>query len=77
MGYPIPTGTGSKSIGASIEVEADGQIRPASEWKLARSLKQAVADPVRGQDTRLKDPSILDETVAPQTENTSGGSSRW
>ena len=58
-------------------VKADGIIRPSSEWKLARSLKQAVADPVRGQDTRLKDPSILDETVAPQTENTSGGSSRW
>jgi catechol 2,3-dioxygenase-like lactoylglutathione lyase family enzyme len=58
-------------------VKADGTIRPPSEWKLARSLKQAVADPVRGQDTRLKDPSILDETVEPQTENTSGGSSRW
>src|SRR5450432_1007448 len=35
-------------------VKADGYIRPASEWKLARSLKQAVADPVRDQDTRLK-----------------------
>lgn len=58
-------------------VDADGVIRPASEWKLARSLKQAVADPVRGQDTRLKDPSILDEAVNPETEMTSGGSSRW
>jgi catechol 2,3-dioxygenase len=58
-------------------VDADGYIRPASEWKLARSLKQAVADPVRGQDTRLKDPSILDETVTASTEMTSGGSSRW
>jgi len=58
-------------------VKKDGVIRPASEWKLARSLKDAVADPVAGQDTRLKDPSILDETVEPRTELASGGSSRW
>jgi catechol 2,3-dioxygenase len=58
-------------------VAADGYIRPASEWKLARSLKQAVDDPVRGQDTRLKDPSILDETLEPHTDMQSGGSSRW
>jgi catechol 2,3-dioxygenase-like lactoylglutathione lyase family enzyme len=58
-------------------VAGDGQIRPASEWKLARSLKQAVADPVRGQDTQLKDPSILDAAVEPQAEKPSGGSSRW
>ena len=44
-------------------VGEDGYIRPASEWKLARSLKQAVADPVRGQDTTLKDPAVLDEAV--------------
>ncbi|HXJ02132.1 MAG TPA: VOC family protein [Micropepsaceae bacterium] len=58
-------------------VKADGYIRPASEWKLARTLKDAIADPVRGQDTRLKDPSILDEAVEAKTEMTSGGSSRW
>ena len=58
-------------------VKADAYIRPASEWKLARSLKQAVADPVLGQDTRLKDTSILDESLPPQTELPSGGSSRW
>lgn len=58
-------------------VKADGYIRPASEWKLARSLKQAVADPVLRQDTRLKDASVLDEPVAAQTELPSGGSSRW
>lgn len=58
-------------------VKADGYIRPASEWKLARSLKQAVADPVRGQDTSLKDPAILDETVTPQIEIATGGTSRW
>ena len=59
-------------------VAADGYIRPPSEWKLARSLKQAVEDPVVGQDTALKDPSILDDPLAqPQTERSSGGSSRW
>ncbi|HEY4265434.1 MAG TPA: VOC family protein [Micropepsaceae bacterium] len=58
-------------------VAADGYIRPASEWKLARSLKQAVADPVAGQDTHLKDSSILDENVEPQADMQSGGSSRW
>jgi catechol 2,3-dioxygenase len=58
-------------------VKEDGYIRPPSEWKLARSLKQAVADPVRGQDTTLTDPSILDATVEQQTEWTTGGSSRW
>jgi catechol 2,3-dioxygenase len=58
-------------------VKSDGYIRPASEWKLARSLKEAIADPVRGQDTSLKDPSILDEDVEAVTEWTSGGSSRW
>jgi catechol 2,3-dioxygenase-like lactoylglutathione lyase family enzyme len=58
-------------------VKPDGYIRPPSEWKLARSLKQAVADPVRGQDTTLKDASILEERAPAQTERSSGGSSRW
>ena len=58
-------------------VKADGYIRPASEWKLARSLKQAVADPVLHQDTRLKDATVLDQPLAAQTELPSAGSSRW
>jgi catechol 2,3-dioxygenase-like lactoylglutathione lyase family enzyme len=58
-------------------VGADGYIRPASEWKLARSLKQAIHDPVRGQDTSLKDSAALDETSGPAGEWASGGSSRW
>ena len=58
-------------------VKADGVIRPSSEWKLARSLTSAVADPVRGQDTTLKDSSILDEAGAQPTERESAGSSRW
>jgi len=58
-------------------VKADGRIRPSSEWKLARSLRQAIADPVRGQDTTLKNPAIIEESAEPQAEWKSGGSSRW
>jgi len=58
-------------------VKSDGYIRPASQWKLARSLKQAIADPVAGQDTSLKDPSILDQPVEEGAEIKTGGSSRW
>jgi catechol 2,3-dioxygenase-like lactoylglutathione lyase family enzyme len=35
------------------------QARPADEWKGALSLEAAIADPVKGQDTTLKDPSLL------------------
>ena len=58
-------------------VGADGNIRPASEWKLARSLKQAIEDPVRGQDTTLQHPAALDETIEAEAEWKSGGKSRW
>ena len=33
------------------QVGTDGYVRPPSEWKDARTLEAAVADPVRGQDT--------------------------
>jgi catechol 2,3-dioxygenase-like lactoylglutathione lyase family enzyme len=35
------------------QVGSDGFVRPPSEWKGANTLEQAVADPVRGQDTTL------------------------
>jgi len=34
--------------------------RPAAEWKGALSLEAAIADPVKGQDTTLKDLGLLD-----------------
>jgi catechol 2,3-dioxygenase len=43
------------------QVGSDGHVRPAHEWKSARSLAQAIRDPVRGQDTTLRDPSLLQE----------------
>ena len=41
------------------QIGSDGYVRAASEWKGARSLEDAIADPVRGQDTSLHDPSLL------------------
>jgi catechol 2,3-dioxygenase len=41
------------------KVGSDDVIRPASEWRPARSLEEAIANPVRGQDTRLRDASLL------------------
>ncbi len=41
------------------QIGSDGRSRPASEWKGAPSLAEAVADPVRGQDTTLQNPSLL------------------
>jgi catechol 2,3-dioxygenase len=34
--------------------------RPASEWKWAHSLADAIRDPVKGQDTTLADPTLLE-----------------
>ena len=41
------------------QIGSDGRVRASSEWKGARSLEDAVADPVKGQDTSLHDPSLL------------------
>ena len=41
------------------QIGSDGRARPASEWKGAKSLEAAIADPVIGQDTSLADPSLL------------------
>jgi catechol 2,3-dioxygenase-like lactoylglutathione lyase family enzyme len=41
------------------QIAPGAEARPAHEWKGARSLEQAIADPVVGQDTTLKDPSLM------------------
>src|SRR6185312_7020239 len=41
------------------QIGSDGQARPAAQWKGARSLEQAIADPVEGQDTTLADATLL------------------
>ena len=41
------------------QIGSDGAVRPPAEWKGARSLEDALANPVRGQDTTLHDSSLL------------------
>jgi catechol 2,3-dioxygenase len=41
------------------QVGPDDIVRPRSEWRPARSLEEAIDNPVRGQDTRLRDKSLL------------------
>jgi catechol 2,3-dioxygenase-like lactoylglutathione lyase family enzyme len=43
------------------QVGSDGEVRPPSEWKGAHGFREAIENPVRGQDTRLRVPSLLDE----------------
>lgn len=35
------------------------KARPSAEWKWAHSLEEAIENPVKGQDTRLKNPALL------------------
>lgn len=41
------------------QVSSDDVVRPRSEWRPARSLEEAIDNPVPGQDTRVRDPSLL------------------
>jgi catechol 2,3-dioxygenase-like lactoylglutathione lyase family enzyme len=41
------------------QIGSEGRARPRSEWKGAKSLEAAIADPVHGQDTGLHDPTLL------------------
>jgi catechol 2,3-dioxygenase len=41
------------------QISCDGCVRPSGEWKSARTLEEAIADPVPGQDATLHDPSLL------------------
>lgn len=46
------------------QVGSDGHVRPPGEWKWAHSLEDAIADPVRGQDTALQDRSLLHKAAS-------------
>ncbi|HZD64566.1 MAG TPA: VOC family protein [Acidimicrobiales bacterium] len=50
------------------QVGSAGEVRPASEWKWALSLADAVLDPVMGQDTTLLDPDRLDRESPEEAE---------
>jgi catechol 2,3-dioxygenase-like lactoylglutathione lyase family enzyme len=41
------------------QIGSDGMVRSPAEWKGVRTIEDAVADPVRGQDTTLFEPSLL------------------
>ena len=41
------------------QVGSDGHVRPPEQWKGATSLEAAIADPVVGQDTTVRDKSLL------------------
>jgi len=59
------------------KVHHDEEIRPSEEWSLALSLEDAIAKPVPGQDTRLKNPALLTEKLPAAVKWTQGGTSRW
>src|SRR5665213_2609377 len=42
--------------------------RPLEEWKWAHSLEEAIENPVRGQDTRRRDPSLARKLSAEEIE---------
>ena len=41
------------------QVGSDGITRPPAEWAGARSLADAIAHPVRGQDTTVQDKTLV------------------
>lgn len=40
------------------QIGSDDGVRPASQWKGAHTLEEAIDNPVQGQDTTLHDPSL-------------------
>lgn len=46
------------------QIGSDGQSRPANEWIWAHTLEEAIANPVRGQDTTIQDRTLLKERSA-------------
>jgi catechol 2,3-dioxygenase len=50
------------------QIGSDGHVRPVDEWKWAHTLEEAIANPVRGQDTTVQDPSLLKTRSAEEIE---------
>jgi catechol 2,3-dioxygenase-like lactoylglutathione lyase family enzyme len=40
------------------QVGSDGKARPADQWRAAKTLEDAIADPPAGQDVTLRDPAL-------------------
>ena len=41
------------------QIGSEGHVRPASEWRAATSLEEALASPVKGQDVTLANPALM------------------
>jgi catechol 2,3-dioxygenase len=41
------------------QIGSNGTVRGPEEWKGVCSIEDAIADPVKGQDTTVQDPSLL------------------
>jgi catechol 2,3-dioxygenase len=50
------------------QVGSEGHVRPPEEWVWAHSLEEAIANPVRGQDTTVQDRSLLRQRSAEELE---------
>lgn len=57
--FADPDGHQLEICWAMDQVARDGTGRPPSEWREAFSLEEAVRTPPPGQDTRLRDPSLM------------------
>jgi catechol 2,3-dioxygenase len=50
------------------QVGSEGHVRPPEEWIWAHTLEEAIANPVRGQDTTVQDRSLLRQRSAEELE---------
>ena len=57
--FPDPDGHMLEIYWGLDQVGSDGITRPAHEWKGARSLEEAIDNPVRGQDTSVQDERLI------------------
>lgn len=57
--FPDPDGHMLEIYWGLDQVGSDGITRPSHEWKGARTLEQAIDDPVRGQDTTVHDERLI------------------
>jgi catechol 2,3-dioxygenase len=58
------------------QVGSEGRVRPASEWKWAHSLEEAIDNPVRGQDTSVQDAGLRREQSLQEAERRTAASIR-
>lgn len=57
--FPDPDGHMLEIYWGLDQVGSDGITRPPHEWKGARSLEEAIRNPVRGQDTTVQDERLI------------------